>query len=107
MGLSEPRARRLKWLDAKRREERLTAAEHAELLIPASRRYAIDSPDVKQVRASFQLSQTEFARLIGISVKTLRNWEQGRRKPDGPARVLLQVAAKHPNAIWDVVRPDN
>jgi len=75
--------------------------------IPASRRYAIDSPDVKQVRASFQLSQTEFARLIGISVKTLRNWEQGRRKPDGPARVLLQVAAKHPNAIWDVVRPDN
>ena len=43
--------------------------------------------------------------MIGISVKTLRNWEQGRRKPEGPARVLLQVAAKHPEAVWDTVRP--
>ncbi len=69
----------------------------------ASRSFVIDSPDVRHVRDSFQLSQTAFATLLGISVKTLRNWEQGRRKPEGPARVLLQVAAKHPAAVWDVV----
>jgi putative transcriptional regulator len=41
---------------------------------------------------------------MGISVKTLQNWEQGRREPEGAARVLLQVAAKHPEVIWDVVQ---
>ncbi len=72
----------------------------------ASRSFVFDSPDVRHVRDSFQLSQTEFATLLGISVKTLRNWEQGRRKPEGPARVLLQVAVKHPEAVWDVVRSE-
>jgi putative transcriptional regulator len=72
---------------------------------PPSRSFVIDGPDVKLVRESFGLTQTEFAMLLGISVKTLRNWEQGRRRPEGPARVLLQVAAKHPEAVWDVVRP--
>ena len=70
-----------------------------------SRAFAVDGPNVKRIRANYQLSQNEFAALLGISVKTLRNWEQGRRKPEGPARVLLQVAAKHPDAVWDVVRP--
>ena len=42
--------------------------------------------------------------MLGISVRTLRNWEQGRRVPEGPARVLLQVAAKHPAAVLDVVQ---
>jgi putative transcriptional regulator len=59
--------------------------------------------DVKAVREKYQLSQDEFAALLGISVNTLRNWEQGRRTPEGPARVLLLVAAKHPDAVWDVV----
>ncbi len=70
-----------------------------------SRAFVVDGLDVKRIRANYQLSQNEFAGLLGISVKTLRNWEQGRRKPEGPARVLLQVAAKHPKAVWDVVRP--
>ncbi len=70
-----------------------------------SRAFAVDGPNVKRLRATYQLSQNEFAALLGISVKTLRNWEQGRRAPEGPARVLLQVAAKHPEAVWDVVRP--
>ena len=61
--------------------------------------------DVKAIRANYELSQTEFADLLGISVATLRNWEQGRRTPDGPARVLLRVAAQHPQAVWDTVRP--
>jgi putative transcriptional regulator len=61
--------------------------------------------DVKNIREGYSLSQEQFATLLGISVKTLQNWEQGRRAPRGPARVLLQVAARHPEAVWDVVRP--
>ena len=70
-----------------------------------ARAFVVDGPNVKRIRANYRLSQNEFAALLGISVKTLRNWEQGRRVPEGPARVLLQVAARHPDAVWDVVRP--
>ncbi len=70
-----------------------------------SRAFAINGANIKQLRAEYDLSQNEFAALMGISVKTLRNWEQGRRMPEGAAKVLLQVAAKHPEAVWDVVRP--
>jgi len=70
---------------------------------PPSRTFVVDEVDVKRIRSQYKLSQSEFAALLGISVKTLRNWEQGRRTPDGPARVLLMVADKHPEAIWDVV----
>ena len=69
----------------------------------ASRTFNVDGPDIKRIRANYQLSQVQFAALLGISVGTLRNWEQGRRAPHGPARVLLQVAAKHPQAVWDTV----
>jgi len=69
-----------------------------------SRTFVIEAPNVKRIRSNYRLSQIEFAALMGISVKTLRNWEQGRRAPEGAARVLLQVAAKHPDVIWDVVR---
>lgn len=68
-----------------------------------SRQYDIDNPDVRAVREKYGLSQIKFAELLGISVATLRNWEQGRRKPEGPARILLSVAAKHPEAILDTV----
>ena len=70
-----------------------------------SRAFVMEDPDVKGLRDSFRLSQVDFAALLGISVKTLRNWEQGRRRPEGPARVLLRVAAKHPEAIRDAIRP--
>jgi putative transcriptional regulator len=59
---------------------------------------------VAVIRSSYQLSQEQFARLLGISVRTLQNWEQGRRRPLGPARVLLRVAARHPAAVLDAVR---
>jgi putative transcriptional regulator len=72
----------------------------------ASRMYSTDGPDIKRVRAGYRLSQGQFAALLGISPGTLRNWEQGRREPQGPARVLLQVAARHPEAVWDVVRAE-
>jgi putative transcriptional regulator len=69
-----------------------------------SRVFVVDAPDVKAIRAKLGVSQEEFASLLGISVRTLENWEQKRRIPKGPARVLLAVAAAHPDAVWDVVR---
>ena len=62
------------------------------------------SPDVAALRARFQLSQAQFARLLGISVGTLQNWEQNRRRPEGPAKVLLRVAAAHPEALLSVTK---
>jgi putative transcriptional regulator len=69
-----------------------------------ARSFVIDRLDIKHIRNGYNLTQTEFAALLGISVRTLRNWEQGRRKPEGPARILLQVAAKHPEAVLDAVK---
>ncbi len=57
--------------------------------------------DVSALRRFVGLSQSQFARAIGISVHTLRNWEQGRRQPDGPAIALLRIAARHPRIIWE------
>ncbi len=70
----------------------------------SSRSFVVETPNVKKIRSSYGLSQPEFAALMGISIKTLQNWEQGRRVPEGAARVLLQVAAKHPEVIWEVVK---
>ena len=55
--------------------------------------------DVLDIRARFHATPEEFARMIGISVDTLRNWEQGKRRPQGPARALLRVAAANPNVV--------
>ncbi|MDB4947762.1 MAG: Transcriptional regulator, family [Gemmatimonadetes bacterium] len=63
-----------------------------------------DDVDVKAVRENFHLSQPQFAAMLGISVGTLRGWEQGRRYPEGPARVLLRVAEAHPDAVLSVTR---
>ena len=71
-----------------------------------ARKFEVKAPNVKQIREQYQLSQSEFATLLGVSVKTLQNWEQGRRTPHGAARVLLQVAARHPAVVWEVVEPD-
>lgn len=72
--------------------------------IEASRTFVVDEPDVSAIREGYGLSQEKFASLLGISVRTLQNWEQGHRKPQGPARVLLQVAAKAPETVLSVVR---
>jgi putative transcriptional regulator len=55
--------------------------------------------DISALRRFVGLSQTRFAAAMGISVHTLRNWEQGRRHPDGPAIALLRIAARHPRII--------
>ena len=60
--------------------------------------------DVKATRQQLGLSQAAFAAKFGFQPATLRNWEQGRTYPDGPARVLLAVIAKHPDAVEDALR---
>lgn len=73
----------------------------------ASRTFDVKPVDVKRIRKGYRLTQAEFAAMLGVSLRTLQNWEQGRRVPDGPARVLLQVAARHPEAVLDTVRADH
>jgi putative transcriptional regulator len=60
--------------------------------------------DVREVRRKMKLSQAQFATKFGFPPATLRNWEQGRSRPDAPTRVLLAVIAKHPDAVEDVLR---
>ena len=61
--------------------------------------------DVRQVRRRLKLSQTQFAARFGFAAASVRNWEQGRTRPDGPARILLAVIAKHPEAVQDTLHP--
>ncbi len=70
---------------------------------PPSRRFEFAPADVKAIRRQLGVSQSEFALMIGISVATLRNWEQGRRSPEGPARALLKVAAENPDAVFEAL----
>jgi len=65
----------------------------------ASRVFKFRPADVKSIREGLGKSQSEFALMIGVSVSTLQNWEQGRRQPEGPARALLKVAAENPKAV--------
>ncbi len=68
-----------------------------------AQKFEVRTPDIKHIRRQIDLTQAEFADLLGVSIKTLQNWEQGRRTPHGAARVLLQVAAKNPNVVKEVV----
>jgi putative transcriptional regulator len=62
----------------------------------ASRRYEVTTPDARAVREQTGLSQGDFAKLMRVSVKTLQNWEQHRRRPTGPAAALLKIVARAP-----------
>ena len=62
----------------------------------------ITYPSVANIRARTGLSQSEFAQLIGVSVRTLQEWEQGRRAPSGPARTLLELAHRNPKALLEL-----
>lgn len=70
----------------------------------AARATAFKPDDVRTIRERLDLSQADFALMIGVSVGTLRNWEQGRRQPDGPARALLRVASAEPEAVARALR---
>ena len=61
--------------------------------------------DVRAIRRKLDKSQAEFALMIGVSIATLQNWEQGRRQPEGPARALLRVASRNPDAVVRALHP--
>ena len=70
-----------------------------------ARKVEVRPEDVKAIRSKLNKSQSEFALMIGVSVATLQNWEQGRRQPEGPARALLKVAAVNPSAVAAALDP--
>ena len=64
--------------------------------------HRIPLSEVTQARAKSGLSQSQFAQVLGVSMRTLQEWEQGRRKPSGAARALLTIAAKRPDVIREI-----
>lgn len=81
----------------------LTEADFARMITRAQRKRLIagtfEAGDLVALRKFLSLTQAELAGRIGISVDSLQNWEQGRRQPDGPARALLRLIARHPRLI--------
>ena len=69
-----------------------------------SRELTVDADNVRAIREATGLSQVQFARLIEVNVGTLRNWEQGRRVPTGPARVLLKALKSRPKAVIQALK---
>lgn len=63
----------------------------------------IRTPEIRLVRKKLDVSQDEFAVMIGVSTRTLQNWEQGRRRPEGPAKALLTIASRNPKAVLDAL----
>ena len=59
----------------------------------------LSAPDVRTIREAAQISQSQFAKLIGVNLRTLQNWEQRRTQPTGPAKALLKIVASNPKAI--------
>lgn len=59
----------------------------------------LPAPDVRMIREAAKISQSQFARLIGVNLRTLQNWEQRRTQPTGPAKALLKIVASNPKAI--------
>ena len=70
----------------------------------ASRTFRFAPADVKAIRTKLGKSQAEFSLMIGVSVATLRNWEQGRRRPEGPALALLRVVSAAPKTVTRALR---
>lgn len=69
-----------------------------------SRVFSYTPIDVKRIREKkFKKSQSDFAALLGLSIDTLQDWEQGRRRPSGPARALLVIASKHPKLVKEAL----
>jgi putative transcriptional regulator len=65
-----------------------------------SREFTFSPPNIKAIRKKMDLTQEQFAALIGVNVRTLQNWEQGRRTPHGPALALLKVAKAEPESVY-------
>ncbi len=63
----------------------------------------VDATDVQAIRKAANLSQPRFAKLIGVNLRTLQNWEQGRTRPTGPARALLKIVASNPKSAIEAL----
>ena len=73
-------------------------------LAKPSRIFRYRPVDVKSIRNRLHVSQSQFSLMIGVSKSTLQNWEQGRREPDGPAKALLRVVDKRPEAVLEALQ---
>ncbi len=67
--------------------------------VRGARATELTAPDVRAIREAAKISQSQFARLIGVNLRTLQNWEQRRTQPTGPAKALLKIVASNPKAI--------
>lgn len=94
-------------MDSKNFNRLMSSVEEAKEIMNGkkepSRKFFIEEPNPKEIRDKLALTQEKFAALMNISVHTLRNWEQGRRHPEGPARVLLNVVNNHPEVLMEMV----
>jgi putative transcriptional regulator len=66
------------------------------------RRFTVDSYAIVRAREKSELTQAQFAKLLGVSVRTLQDWEQGRREPNAAAQTLIKIAGKHPKVLRDL-----
>ena len=85
-----------------KRQIGLEIPEGLQQLKRGERGRVLQVPSVSSIRERTGLSQSRFAQLLGVSLRTLQEWEQGRREPSGAARTLLLIAAKNPRLLIDV-----
>ena len=71
--------------------------------VRGARTTSVDDPDVRAIRKAADISQSQFARLIGVNLRTLQNWEQHRTRPTGPARALLKIVASNPKSAIEAL----
>jgi putative transcriptional regulator len=71
--------------------------------VRGARTTKLSEPDVRAIREAAKISQSQFARLIGVNLRTLQNWEQHRTQPTGPARVLLRIVASDPKSAIEAL----
>jgi putative transcriptional regulator len=71
--------------------------------VRGSRTKSVDEPDVRAIRRAAEISQSQFAKLIGVNLRTLQNWEQRRTRPTGPARALLKIVASNPKSALEAL----
>lgn len=79
--------------------EEIKAWQKGKIKLRTTERKAFSAKDIARIRRRLGLSQEAFAALIGVSSRTLQEWEQGRRRPTGPASSLLRIAERHPEAL--------
>jgi putative transcriptional regulator len=71
--------------------------------VRGARSTQLDEPDIRAIREAANISQSQFARLIGVNLRTLQNWEQQRTRPTGPARALLKIVASNPRSAIEAL----